>query len=119
MYRHTYLTEFYPAGFVPKDAASFVVELSSSLARLAPHMTLDFISEVAAGLSGLEFSAIAQKTNCPRYLSPWIQNLQVYTNPVHPLYERSGARLRDCIRVLAEMVVTEHEVRSQAIDLDT
>lgn len=97
-------------GFVPKDAASFVVELSSSLARLAPHMTLDFISEVAAGLSGLEFSAIAQKTNCPRYLSPWIQNLQVYTNPVHPLYERSGARLRDCIRVLAEMVVTEHEL---------
>jgi len=39
-------------------------------------------------------------------MSPWIKNLTYFVNPAHNLYERSGARLRDCIRTLAELAVT-------------
>jgi hypothetical protein len=99
-------------GFIPGDPASFVFQLSSELARYRPQLTLDFISEVASGLSTMDKSTIARKSNCLRYMTPWLKNLELFTNPSSKLYERSGARLRDCIRVLADMPTVDYEFGS-------
>lgn len=44
------------------------------------------------------------------YMSPWIKNLALFSNPTSSLFERSGARLRDCIRDLSDMSATYPEV---------
>lgn len=100
------------AGFIPGDPGAFVVQLSEHLADFAPALTLDFISEVSAGMPQMEKTAIAQRINCLYYMSPWIKNLARFPNPTSPLFERSGTRLRDCIRVLTDLTVAEPEVRS-------
>lgn len=83
-------------------------QLSEKLADFAPQLTLDFIHEVSASLKivGKEALASGQCSTCIYYMSPWIKNLAHFVNPAHNLYERSGARLRDCVRTLAELAVT-------------
>jgi hypothetical protein len=71
-------------------------------------MTLDFISEVIAGMG----KALSQRINCLHYMSPWIKNLAYFPNPTSPHYEHSGARLRDCIRALTDLTLNQAEVRS-------
>lgn len=97
------------AGIIPGDPVAFVNQLSERLADFAPQLTLDFIHEASASLktTGKE---IAIFSSCLHYMSPWIKNLAHYANPTHPLYERSGARLRDCIRTLAELSVAYPDV---------
>lgn len=82
-------------------------QLSEKLADFAPQLTLDFIHEVSASLKvmGKEALASGQCSTCIHYMSPWIKNLAHFVNPAHNLYERSGARLRDCIITLAELAV--------------
>lgn len=90
------------------------MQLSERIADFAPQLTLDFISEVSAAMNTMEKSAItqvSQRLGCLQYLSPWIKNLAQFSNPTSPLYERSGARLRDCIRVLCGLSLTFPEVR--------
>lgn len=53
---------------------------------------------------------LLQRVNCLRYMNPWIKNLELFANPTSPLFERSGARLRDCIRVLTDLSVNLPEV---------
>lgn len=53
---------------------------------------------------------VLQRINCLRYMNPWIKNLELFANPTSPLFERSGARLRDCIRVLTDLSVNLPEV---------
>jgi hypothetical protein len=73
-------------------------------------MTLDFISEVIAGMG----KALSQRINCLQYMSPWIKNLAYFPNPTSPHYEHSGARLRDCIRALTDLTLNQAEVRGIA-----
>ncbi|KXN84411.1 Neurofibromin, partial [Leucoagaricus sp. SymC.cos] len=96
------------AGVIPTDPIAFVMQLSEKLAEFAPQLTLDFIHEVSASLKAVGRESIpnGQCTACIYYLSPWIRNLAHFVNPTHSLYERSGARVRDCIRTLAELSVT-------------
>jgi neurofibromin 1 len=96
-------------GFVPGDSLSFINRLSESLAEFVPQLTLDFISEISAAMSGMEKTAISQRISCVQYMSPWIKNLALFVNPTSLLYERSGARVRDAIRVLCDMSTSQPE----------
>lgn len=96
------------AGFIPGDPSAFVISLSEKLAEFSPQLTLDFIPEVSAAMSGMEKTS--QRISCIHYLSPWIRNLALFSTASSPALERSAARLRDCIRVLSELSVTYPEV---------
>ncbi|TFK62722.1 hypothetical protein BDN72DRAFT_964371 [Pluteus cervinus] len=100
------------AGFIPGDPNMFVVQLSERIAEFAPQLTLDFISEVSAAMNGMGREATAQQISCLQYMSPWIKNLAQFANPTSSLYERSAARLRDCVRVLADLSVSFPEISS-------
>ena len=99
------------AGFISGDPVAFVLNLSEKLAEFAPQLTLDFIHEVTAAMTSMDNASISTRISCLQYMSPWIQNLSHFANSIHPLYERSGARLRDCIRTLSELSVAYPEVR--------
>jgi hypothetical protein len=85
------------------------------MADFAPQLTLDFISEVAAAMTAMDKNssrAATQRVLCLQYLKPWIRNLSQFSDPTSPHFERSGARLRDCIRVLCDSTVAFPEVCS-------
>ncbi|TFK43927.1 hypothetical protein BDQ12DRAFT_702865 [Crucibulum laeve] len=100
------------AGFIPGDPHAFTIQLSEKVAEFAPQLTLDFIHEVSAAMTGMAESAMALRINCLQYISPWIRNLAHFANPTHALFERSGARLRDCIRTLSELSVQFPDITS-------
>ncbi|KAI0340881.1 hypothetical protein BDW22DRAFT_1485833 [Trametopsis cervina] len=95
--------------FVPGRAGPFVTQLSEKLAGFAPQLTLDFIQEVTASMSK---SSVSQRINSLQYMSPWIKNLPKFTDPASRLHEQSGARLRDCIRVLIDLTMTDQEIHA-------
>ncbi|TFK24729.1 hypothetical protein FA15DRAFT_406917 [Coprinopsis marcescibilis] len=97
------------AGFIPGDPFTFVTSLSEKLSEFAPQLTLDFIHEVTAAMTSMEKSAVAQRISCLHYMSPWIKNLPAFANPTSPYFEKSGARLRDCIRTLSDLSLTYPE----------
>ena len=105
------LLTFLEAGFISGDPTAFVVNLSEKLAEFAPQLTLDFIHEVTAAMISIDNASIFTCINCLQYMSPWIRNLSHFANATHPLYERSGARLRDCIRTLSDLSVAYPKVR--------
>ncbi|KAJ7620066.1 hypothetical protein FB45DRAFT_146957 [Roridomyces roridus] len=98
------------SGFVPGDAYSFIQQLSESLADFVPQLTLDFVSEIAAAMTSIDRSQISQRVSCVQYMSPWIKNFALFVIPTSPLYERSGARVRDAIRVLCDMSTGQPEL---------
>ncbi|KAF7352222.1 hypothetical protein MVEN_01185600 [Mycena venus] len=98
------------AGFVPGDPLSFINQLSAALAEFVPQLTLDFVSEISAAMTGMEKTAISQRISCCQYMSPWIKNLVLFVTPTSSLYERSGARVRDAIRVLCDMSTSQPEL---------
>ncbi|KAI0089247.1 hypothetical protein BDY19DRAFT_1089227 [Irpex rosettiformis] len=95
--------------FIPGRAGYFVTHLSEKLALFAPQLTLDFIQEMTANMSK---SSVAQRINCLHYMSPWVKNLYKFTEPTSPLYEQSGARLRDCVRVLIDLTMADQEIHA-------
>ncbi|KAG5638080.1 hypothetical protein H0H81_001930 [Sphagnurus paluster] len=98
------------AGFIPGDPTAFVTQLSEKIAGFAPQLTLDFIPEVGAAMSSMQKTS--QRISCIHYLSPWIKNLALFSNPTSSLFERSGARLRDCIRNLADLAASYPDITS-------
>ncbi|KAH7916805.1 hypothetical protein BJ138DRAFT_1121610 [Hygrophoropsis aurantiaca] len=97
------------AGIIPGDISAFVVGLSDRLAKFAPKLTLDFMSVISAGM---DKASAAQRINCLQYMSPWVKNLAMFCNPSNTLYEHSGARLRDCVRALIDLTVSDLEISS-------
>ncbi|KAI1796034.1 hypothetical protein LXA43DRAFT_649826 [Ganoderma leucocontextum] len=88
---------------------SFLVLVSEGLAGHAPHLTMDFISEIAGNIAKLD---IPMRANCLQYLGPWIKNLPLFADPSSKLYEPSGTRFRDCIRMLIDLTTSEVELHS-------
>jgi neurofibromin 1 len=88
-----------------------VLNLSDKLAEFAPQLTLDFIHEVSAAMTSMDKGSVSHRISCLQYMSPWIKNLSHFANATHPLFERSGARLRDCIRTLSDLSLAFPEVR--------
>jgi hypothetical protein len=51
-----------------------------------------------------------QRIACLRYMSPWIKNLALFSNPSTEYYERSESRLRGTIRTLVELTIFHEDV---------
>jgi neurofibromin 1 len=84
--------------------------MSEKLSDFAPRLTLDFIREICAAMSGMPKEAVAERISCLHYMSPWIRNLSHFANPTSELFEKSGARLRDCVRTLTDLSIAYPEV---------
>ena len=89
--------------------------MSAKIADFAPELTLDFIYQVCIELERPAATVI--KGYCGRYMNPWIKNLSKFCDPTNKLYELSGARLRDCIRMLLDLTVRDAEVSAVIIIL--
>ena len=44
-------------------------------------------------------------------MSPWLKNLSVFAEPTNASFDHSGAKLRDCIRLLIELTIADPQVR--------
>lgn len=95
--------------FIPGNPAAFTVPFSERMAKAAPHLTLDFLSEFFVGF---DKSPPVQKAVCLQYVNPWIQNLSGFQNPSVAYYESTGAKLRDAIRSMIDIMFTHTEVCS-------
>ncbi|OCH94514.1 hypothetical protein OBBRIDRAFT_722708 [Obba rivulosa] len=95
--------------FICGNIGPFLAQLSDGLANFAPQLTLDFVTEVASGISKAPMS---QRVTCLQYMSPWLRNLGHFTNQTDKLHDHSGARLRDCIRVLIDLTLAENELNN-------
>ncbi|KAI0265102.1 hypothetical protein BC834DRAFT_880157 [Gloeopeniophorella convolvens] len=84
-----------------------LVSLSERIATLVPHLSLDFISEVCSTLSK---SDPTLKLHCLAYMSPWLKNLAIFAEPTNPSFDHSGAKLRDCIRLLIELTIADPQL---------
>ena len=89
-------------------SSPFLVSLSERIASLVPHLTLDFVSEVCSTLSK---SDTTLKLHCLSYMSPWLKNLSIFAEPTNASFDHSGAKLRDCIRLLIELTIADPQVR--------
>ncbi|PCH40763.1 hypothetical protein WOLCODRAFT_88808 [Wolfiporia cocos MD-104 SS10] len=85
----------------------FLTQLSEGLANFAPHLTLDFISEVSTSM-GRE--SVEDRIVCIHYMAPWIKNLAHFTDPANKLYEPSATKFRDCIRLLVDLTMTDEQL---------
>ena len=81
--------------------------MSERLAEFAPRLTLDFVTEAS---SGMEKAEGQQRINCLQYIRPWISNLAKFCDPGNALYEHSGAKLRDTIRLLVDITIANFVV---------
>jgi neurofibromin 1 len=98
-----------PTGlWIGGPSSPFLVSLSERIASLVPHLTLDFLSEVCSTLSK---SDITLKLHCLLYMSPWFKNLTIFAEPTNASFDHSGAKLRDCIRLLIELTIADPQVR--------
>ncbi|KAI0329579.1 hypothetical protein GY45DRAFT_1324865 [Cubamyces sp. BRFM 1775] len=90
-------------------AGSYLTLLSDGLSSHSPQLTMDFISELCGGMSKL---SVADRALSLQYLGPWMKNLSRFTEPCSELYEPSGTRFRDCVRMLVDMTTAETELYS-------
>ncbi|KAF8506037.1 hypothetical protein F5888DRAFT_1937943 [Russula emetica] len=88
-------------------SSPFLVSLSDRIASLVPHLTLDFVSEVCSTLSK---SDTTLKLHCLSYMSPWLKNLSIFAEPTNASFDHSGAKLRDCIRLLIELTIADPQL---------
>jgi hypothetical protein len=72
-----------------------------------PHLTLDFVSEVCSTLSK---SDPTLKLHCLSYMGPWLKNLSIFVEPTNASFDHSGAKIRDCIRLLIELTIADPQV---------
>ncbi|KAG8886533.1 Ras GTPase activating protein ira2 [Tulasnella sp. 331] len=93
--------------FIPSVPLAFSVPFSERMAKFAPHLTLDFLSEFFVGF---DKSTSSHKSICLLYVNPWISNLSGFQNPAVSYYEHSGIKLRDAIRSMIDMTLNNHDV---------
>ncbi|CCM02314.1 uncharacterized protein FIBRA_04405 [Fibroporia radiculosa] len=84
-----------------------LVLLSESLANFAPHLTLDFITEVSQVMSK---ESVPDRIMSLHYLAPWVKNLACFANPASKYYEPSASKFRDCVRVLVDLTMSDDEL---------
>lgn len=84
-----------------------LVQLSDALAEFAPHLTLDFITEVSTAMGR---AVVPDRIVSMQYMAPWTKNLAFFTDPTSQYYEHSATKFRDCIRVLVDLTMVDHEL---------
>lgn len=87
---------------------NLMTQINELISTMLPHLTLDFISEVA---NTIEKGWVTQRLHSLEYMSPWLKNLNNYVDPTHSAYDHSSARVRDCIRVLIDITLGDLQVR--------
>ncbi|TDL29911.1 hypothetical protein BD410DRAFT_780416, partial [Rickenella mellea] len=97
------------ARIAPAYSTTSVVLLSERLAAFMPKLTLDFLSEACLSL---ESNPVSQRINSLHYISPWIRNLGYFCDPASKYYEHSGAKLRDCVRLLIDITMRDQQAYS-------
>ncbi|KAI0040644.1 hypothetical protein FA95DRAFT_1647858 [Auriscalpium vulgare] len=90
--------------WVGGSVSPILFNLSDRIATLLPQLTLDFITEVC---TTMDKSEQAQKLHCMAYMSPWLKNLVHFVDPTSPSFDHSGAKLRDCIRLLIDLTIAD------------
>ncbi|KAI0065862.1 hypothetical protein BV25DRAFT_1988944 [Artomyces pyxidatus] len=93
--------------WVGGSATPFLVALSDRVAVLLPQLTLDFISEVCTTMDKADQM---QKLHCLSYMGPWLKNLASFVDPTNASYDHSGAKLRDCIRLLIDLTIADPQM---------
>ncbi len=48
--------------------------------------------------------------SCLYYLQPWIKNLAMFPNQSSTYFDHTGAKLRDAIRILIDLLIKDHDV---------
>lgn len=43
-------------------------------------------------------------------MSPWLKNISAFAEPTNSNFDHSGAKLRDCIRLLIELTIVDSQV---------
>ena len=57
---------------IPSNNTIFIKEVRERLAKLEPHLTLEFLEEC---IQGFRSSNIEMKHLCLEYMTPWLPNL--------------------------------------------
>ena len=47
-------------------------------------------------------------------MCPWLKNLSTFAEPTNPNFDHSGAKLRDCVRLLIELTIADPQVGALA-----
>lgn len=92
--------------FIPANSLAFVINFSERISSFAPRMTLDFILQWSIGFSK---ATSVEKLSCLQYISPWIRNMAMFTDPSNAHFDEP--RVRDCIRIFVDITIQEPEVK--------
>jgi hypothetical protein len=92
---------------LPANSLAFVHNLSETLAKNAPYLTLEFLKEWTIGFGRAD---VAQKTACLQYVGPWISNLEAFASPSRDDAEESTKQVAEIIRSLISITGTERKV---------
>jgi neurofibromin 1 len=92
---------------LPANSLAFVHNLSETLAKNAPYLTLEFLKEWTIGFGRAD---VAQKTACLQYVGPWISNLEPFASPSRDDAEESTKQVAEIIRSLISITGTERKV---------
>ncbi|KAH9927288.1 uncharacterized protein B0H18DRAFT_1161603 [Fomitopsis serialis] len=90
----------------------FLVQLSEGLATFAPHLTLDFVTEISTSM-GRE--SIPDRILCIQYMAPWLRNLAYFMDPTSKHYDPSTTKFRDCVRVLVDLTMADNELHNMVL----
>ncbi|TFY83118.1 hypothetical protein EWM64_g893 [Hericium alpestre] len=90
--------------WLPGSALPWLPGMSERIASLVPHLTLDFVCEVS---TAVEKAAKEQRLHCLTYMSPWLKHLPLFVDPTFASYDHSGAKMRDCIRLLIDITLSD------------
>ena len=91
--------------FIPINTLAFIINFSELISNFAPDVTLDFILQWYMGFSN---GTKAEKITCLQYVSPWIRNLGIFTDPSSGHFDEP--RVRECICLFINMTTQEPEV---------
>jgi neurofibromin 1 len=92
---------------IPNNSLNFVQNLSSALAKSAPHLTLELLKEWTIGFNRGD---LAQKTAGLHYVGPWILNLELFAKPSRDEGMQAVKQVEEIVRALISATVSERRV---------
>ncbi|KAI9331843.1 hypothetical protein BDR26DRAFT_824234, partial [Obelidium mucronatum] len=98
---------------IPANDIQYVKLISKKLATAEKYLTLEFLIEFVIGFNK---ATVGQKIFCLEYLSPWLKNLVVFTNPTaaenedKPKLDILKLKLKSLVKLLIEATVKEVEL---------
>jgi hypothetical protein len=104
---------YIPGMSIPKNTSKFVLDISSSIAKSEKHLSLEFILET---LRSFDKYSPSQKQTVLRFLPPWIENIEIFINPLEPTSAQGTEGMREHIKMLIskfiQLTLTQGEVHT-------